>query len=132
MSYCECPVSDMVGAILTSIDGMREGGTHVIFTASDGRTWNMYHQQDCCEYVDINDVCGDVEDLLNTPLVVAEELSSEPDPGPRSEYDVESYTWTFYRFRTIKGTVTLRWYGSSNGYYSESVTFERSAKESES
>jgi len=80
------------------------------------------HHQDCCEHVYIEDICGDLDDLVGAPLVEAEEVS-DYDAGPLNEYE-ESYTWTFYRFRTRKGSVIVRWYGSSNGYYSESVSID--------
>jgi hypothetical protein len=78
------------------------------------------HEQDCCESVYIDDICGDLDDLVGEPLLVAEEVSSY-DAEPKDEGE-ESYTWTFYRFATRKGWVTVKWYGSSNGYYSEGVS----------
>ena len=80
------------------------------------------HQQDCCESVYIEDICGDLDDLVGSPLLEAEEVSNY-DAEPKYEGE-ESYTWTFYKFATIKGHVSVRWYGSSNGYYSEGVSVE--------
>jgi hypothetical protein len=89
----------------------------------------MYHDQDCCEKVSVEDVYGDVDDILNTMIISAQEVVNPEDAENRP--DAESYTWTFYNMATIKGYLTLRWYGSSNGYYSESVKFKRLAAASE-
>lgn len=112
----EVKIDHFIGKIFTNI--INENDEKLIFTTDKGDTYFMCHQQQCCECVDLNDVCGDLNDLLNSPILIA---SEKTDSG-WNESDVdESYTWTFYELATIKGSVTLRWYGSSNGYYGEEV-----------
>ena len=63
----------------------------------------------------------------NMIIITPEEVINK-DLSPLNEFD-ESYTWTFYKFATVKGYVTIRWYGESNGYYSEEVDFAIKDKE---
>jgi len=120
----ECNISELAGKTITSIEGLDIESDEVHFICSDGSKFLMYHEQDCCETVSIDDICGDVEDLLNTPILKAEEVSSDASDVERENAD-ESATWTFYHIHTIKGTVTIKWYGTSNGYYSEKADFAR-------
>lgn len=115
--------SVLVGKTLSSV---RRDGDAIYFETADGETYKQYHCQDCCESVAIEDICGDLEDLVGAPILQAEESTSDTRPSdlPKEEYEPDSQTWTFYRLATIKGSVVIRWYGSSNGYYSESVDFE--------
>ena len=87
-----------IGKTFVSIEGMTPGSEEITFTCSDGSVYKMDHYQDCCEYCWL--------------------------PHYPREYEPESQTWTFYKFRTLKGYVDLRWFGESNGYYSESVNVE--------
>jgi hypothetical protein len=116
---------ELEGKILTDIQG-DVGDDEMIFTTSDGKKYRLYHYQDCCEDVSIEDIVGNLNDLIGVPLLMAEEVSFEnknPDGVNVPKYQ-DSFTWTFYKLATIKGYVTIRWYGASNGYYSESVSFE--------
>lgn len=63
---------------------------------------------------------GDVNDLIGQKIVLAE-VNTNSDK-PREDYE-DSFTWTFYKLATQKGYVDIRWYGTSNGYYSEAVDF---------
>ena len=118
--------STLVGKTLVSIV-KNSDDDELLFETTDGEKYRMYHSQYCCEGVTIDDICGDLEDLIGSPILVAEEAISEgknPDGVPFPDYQ-DSFTWTFYKIDTAKGGVTIRWYGNSNGYYSESVDFEK-------
>jgi len=123
----------LVGKTFTRID--KKGSDELVFYDTDGEIYVMYHEQDCCESVYIEDIDGDLEDLLHSPILMAEEVTSHDNPDKDEEededdnWDYGSQTWTFYKIATIKGTVTLRWLGESNGYYSESVDFVRVTNE---
>lgn len=96
-----------------------EDNTAIVFEDTNGDKYLMYHQQDCCESVYIEDIDGDLQSLVGNEIILAEEIYNK-DRGKLDDWD-ESYTWTYYKLATIKGYVTIRWYGTSNGYYSESV-----------
>ena len=113
-------IEDMVGKVFTSI---RNEDTELVFENATER-FVFFHAQDCCEHVSIEDICGDLEDLVGEPLLLAEEVEGVT-PVDFNEADHESVTWTFYKFATRKGYVDVRWLGESNGYYSESVSLGR-------
>lgn len=117
-------VSELVGQTLTNIERIN-GDEELIFVTLDGLRYRMYHKQSCCEAVYLESIVGELEDILNSLILIAEEVSNQLLPPKISDYEPESYTWTFYNFSTINGSVQLRWYGSSNGYYSECVDFEK-------
>lgn len=115
-------IAVLKGATLASIQGAEKGSERISFKTDDGREFVMFHHQDCCEGVAVEEVIGDIDDLIGSPIVEADESTTRGEPTP-SEY-AESWTWTFYKLGTAKGFVTLRWLGESNGYYAEDVSFE--------
>jgi hypothetical protein len=109
---------DLIGHTIRDISGAHERSKELLIETVEGRRFKLYHPQDCCEEVTLNEIIGSpVEDLIGHVIVVATETVHEAAPD---EVD-ESGTWTFYNLATVGGTVTLRWLGVSNGYYSEAV-----------
>lgn len=122
--------SELQGRTISKIEGAEVGSDVIDFHCTDGTGWRLYHQQDCCESVCVEEIIGDLEDLKDLMVLRAEEVVSgggkEPGwPEPAVTGMNESETWTFYRIYTLAGCVVFRWLGTSNGYYSESVTFEQ-------
>jgi len=119
MVHTQKGMAQMLGKTFVQVSGS-VGGYEMTFETAQGERFIFAHSQDCCESVDINDIVGDLQDLVGEPLLVAEEVQGET-PVDFVERDHESVTWTFYKFATRKGYVDVRWLGESNGYYSEGV-----------
>lgn len=118
-------ISKLNGRTITAVHGIEVGNDEVRIECADGSVWRMVHYQDCCESVNVEDVCGDASDLIGTVIDARMETNAEVHPeGKVFEYEPDSFTWTFYIIQTDKGAVTIRWLGESNGYYSEGVDFE--------
>jgi len=116
--------STLVGKVITNIIG-KEGDHEMTFTTNRGDRYQLYHIVNCCNSVVLEDICGDLDDLLNSPIVEAQEVTNQDDDPMEEPESYDSHTWTFYKLATIKGWVTLRWLGTSNGYYSENVGFQK-------
>jgi hypothetical protein len=126
MSYWDryCEVNVLKGKTLSTVEATDET---IVFTTTAGEVYKMYHEQDCCESVYVESIVGDLNDLVGEEVLLAEASENLFDVlkniGKEEEDSDESHTWTFYKFATRKGYVDIRWYGTSNGYYSESVSF---------
>lgn len=123
--YTECSnvkkiksLSDLFGKEVKEVIGCHIGSYKMTIKFTDGYSLT-FEPADTCAKVEIDDIVGDPHGMVGNKLFHAE-VSSNKNLEPRDRYDT-SYRWTFYKFRTIDGYVDIKWYGYSNGYYSEEV-----------
>lgn len=111
-------VTALEGEVLIEVTGLESGSELAVLRAASGRVFEMRHRQDCCEHVRLEEIHGDLSDLIGAVVLSAEESTNTDNPPPENP---DSWTWTFYRIQTDRGPVVLRWLGESNGYYGEGV-----------
>ena len=112
--------SDLKGLTIDRIE--QRGDDELYFYVGD-RAFRLMHHQDCCESVTIEDIAGDIAEIKDALVTLADEPESKTGDGGEG-----CETWTFYRLRTTKGDITIRFYGTSSGYYSETAEFEEVTK----
>ena len=105
------------GQTITEIENKDDA--ELIFTTAEGNQYLMYHQQDCCEDVWLDDSDG-LDDIIGQVVRRATESSQDIED---IDHNYGTGTWTFYSIITDKSIANLVWRGESNGYYSESVDF---------
>ena len=128
----EVEFTELKGKVISKIEGLEKNRNEVTFICTDGSKYRMHHYQDYSEDVFIADVIGEVSVLIGNEILISEEISNPKNMSKLNEgEDDDLYTWTFYKLATIKGSVDIRWYGTSNGCYSEEVDFEQLIKREE-
>ena len=113
---------DLLGLTFALING-GVGSDELKFVTNDARIFRQYHEQNCCESVYIDEIHGDLDDLIGSPILLAEEAVYDNKLNPDGKEGCDDYRWTFYKLATVKGHVTIKWLGESNGYYSTDVSF---------
>lgn len=122
--------SELIGKTIINITKLFDDSLLIII-CSDGEVFELQHFPTCCEGSYLQDICGDLEDILVSPIVLAEESTKEvTEEEISTQVDTERsigpcYNWTFYKLATIKGSVTLRFLGDNNGCYSTKVELKR-------
>ena len=108
---------------IKSITGLEKDSEEVIITFDDGAYIQQRHSQDCCEVVTVEQVDADPKRFIGAIAhELVEKVVEKDDMHPSDLPDyVDSITATFYTLKTSKGYLDWRWYGESNGYYSETV-----------
>lgn len=114
-------MKDIIGKRIIDVK-LSKGRDDLTLETSDGYTFRLYHEQDCCESVELSDDTTDEEiQSLRGQTILDYQMHTE---RPEDTERYESITHTFYTLKTMDSTVVLRWIGESNGYYSEEVNEE--------
>ncbi len=124
VKYRKCDFSELQGLVLTEIVYSynellsRDEEPTVIFKSKD-RKFIMAGDGDCCARAYLEDVCGDLQQLIGDPILLADGVANKMD-------QIGEKGWFFYKLSTIKESVTMRWMYRSSGYegYSVKVSFE--------
>ena len=110
-------ISELLGYTLSAVEHNQDWD-YITFTRTDGVQVKMYHKQECCEHVWVEEIHGDLQALVGYPLTTAEVYTRDG----HNQYG-NNQMFTFYRIGNERHLATIRWCGESH-YYSIDVTVE--------
>jgi hypothetical protein len=115
MKFQKIPFESLKDKIIKNIK-INTKEDEILFIDSDDKKYLMWHDQDFNERMYIENICGDLDDILNSPILFVDETIID---------NKESHEkFTFYRLATTKGSVTVRWCGEYNSRSSVSFGVE--------
>ena len=122
--------SNIIGKEISQVEINRNdpNPNRITFKTTCGEEFYMEHDQNCCEDVYIEDIDNNLIKLIGSKIISAECVTSEDhdliEISQTIDYENTRHLWTFYKITSDKADrFTIRWFGTSNGYYSEEVDF---------
>ena len=111
-------MEQMIGKTIAAIDGCEKGSQEVTFSFTDNTKCVLYHEQDCCESVLVEEIHGNPAQMVGHTIKKAAVSTATPP----QEFNYECAEWTFYKIACMGDYLTIRWLGESNGYYGVEVS----------
>lgn len=112
--------SDLIGKTLSAVIPIEDG---IAFKIRGGGQGQLRGHRSHLSSVVIRDVVGDLSDLVNSPIVMADVEAK--DNHDIIEDEDTGITWTYYKLATQRGYVTISFRGDSlGGRYTENALFE--------
>lgn len=114
---------DLKGQLITRVVASVTDDEVTVYTT----TINLraYHESECRESMRLIRTEGNLDDLVGATIRNAEDDSGAQDPEWYKETYDDSHTWTKLTLNTTKGDVHFWFLGESNGYYGETLDFQR-------
>lgn len=100
----ETELKDLIGKKIINIEGLSKGSEQVTIYCEDHTYMMMGKIDDHVNESIIDDVIGDVNDLLGSTILIAETTQGSDS----------LHNWTFYKISTRNGYVDIRWYGDDD------------------
>mgnify|MGYP001809990637 FL=1 len=104
-------ISDLIGLTMKSV---AKDNDMISFESIDGRKFTLEHNQNCCEEVVIQEIVGDLTNLIGQPILCVEKVEDESFSAR-------------VKFETNKGTVFISWeaiLGGCGNWYTVVDCFE--------
>jgi len=112
---------EVYGKIVEKIDYSKD---EFVLSFTDGTQLKFYHEQYCCEKVYITQFVFSIPEIKGFASIIGKELKSIKESYKKGEWEYGTYTETKLEFDTSCGKFEVHWYGESNGWYDENVSFQ--------
>jgi hypothetical protein len=107
-------IKELKNKTIVEISGLRNGGNIVELRCDDGSLYTLQNVHYSREDVYIDDIKGNTDDLLNSPITKVKRTSVTMYVSPYGGGKEYKVVWSIFKFGTQKGKVEISWRGEAH------------------